>query len=85
MVDGQTPLSEVTAALGLEQVEVKETHTIGGYVNSQLGRIGRIGDTVELDGHIVKVLEMSGRRIMRVLIAPLPVTESLPQVAASDG
>jgi CBS domain containing-hemolysin-like protein len=85
MVDGQTPLSEVTAALGLEQVEVKETHTIGGYVNSQLGRIGRIGDTVELDGHIVKVLEMSGRRIMRVLIAPLPVTESPSHAIVSNG
>lgn len=85
VVDGQTPLSEVTEALGLEQVEVKETHTIGGYVNSQLGRIGRIGDTVELDGHIVKVLEMSGRRIMRVLIAPLSGTGALSQAAASDG
>lgn len=85
VVDGQTPLSEVTEALGLEQVEVKETHTIGGYVNAQLGRIGRIGDTVELDGHIVKVLDMSGRRIMRVLIAPLSETGTLPQAAASDG
>lgn len=85
IVDGQTPLSEVTEALGLEQVEVKETHTIGGYVNAQLGRIGRIGDTVELDGHIVKVLDMSGRRIMRVLIAPLSATGTLPQAAASDG
>lgn len=85
VVDGQTPLSEVTEALGLEQVEVKETHTIGGYVNAQLGRIGRIGDTVELDGHIVKVLDMSGRRIMRVLIAPLSETGSFSQAAASDG
>ncbi|HXG19856.1 MAG TPA: hemolysin family protein [Methylomirabilota bacterium] len=85
VVDGQTPLSEVTEALGLEEVEVKDTHTIGGYVNAQLGRIGRIGDTVELDGHIVKVLEMNGRRIMRVLIAPMPVEESPPQAAVSNG
>jgi CBS domain containing-hemolysin-like protein len=85
VVDGQTPLSEVTEALGLEEVEVKDTHTIGGYVNAQLGRIGRIGDTVELDGHIVKVLEMNGRRIMRVLIAPMPVEESPRQAAVSNG
>jgi CBS domain containing-hemolysin-like protein len=85
VVDGQTPLSEVTDALGLEQVAVKDTYTIGGYVNAQLGRIGRIGDTVELDGCMVKVLEMSGRRIMRVLIAPPAVTSSVPQAAASDG
>jgi CBS domain containing-hemolysin-like protein len=85
VVDGQTPLSEVTEALGLEEVEVKDTHTIGGYVNAQLGRIGRIGDTVELDGHIVKVLEMNGRRIMRVLIAPMPVEEPPRHAAVSNG
>jgi CBS domain containing-hemolysin-like protein len=85
VVDGQTPLSEVTEALGLEHIEIKDAHTIGGYVNAQLGRIGRIGDTVELDGCMVKVLEMNGRRIMRVLIAPPALTSSAPQAAASDG
>jgi len=77
VVDGQMPLSEVIEALGVAQVAVKDTHTIGGYVNAQLGRIGRIGDTVELDRHTVKVLETSGRRIMRVLIAPLVSEPSL--------
>jgi CBS domain containing-hemolysin-like protein len=85
VVDGQTLLSEVTEALGLEHVDVKDAHTIGGYVNAQLGRIGRIGDTVELDDCIVTVIEMSGRRIMRVLIAPPTMTSSAPQAAASDG
>lgn len=85
VVDGQTPISEVTEALGLEHVEVKDAHTIGGYVHAQLGRIGRIGDTVELDSCVVKVLEMSGRRIMRVLIAPSTATSSAPQSEAADG
>ncbi len=85
IVDGQTLLSEVTEALGLESVEVKDTYTIGGYVNTQLGRIGRIGDAVELNGHLVKVLEMNGRRIMRVLIAPLPEEDSQIQAVAVDG
>jgi CBS domain containing-hemolysin-like protein len=81
VVDGQMPLAEVIDALGLAQVEIKDTYTIGGYVNAQLGRIARIGDTVELDEHLVKVLEMSGRRITRVLIAPTP--EAPLQAAAS--
>jgi CBS domain containing-hemolysin-like protein len=50
-------------------------------VNAQLGRIGRIGDTVPLDTHTVKVVEMSGRRITRVLVAPAP--EEVPFQAAS--
>ena len=61
---------------------MKDTHTIGGYVNAQLGRIGRIGDTVPLDSHTVKVLEINGRRITRVLIAP-SAAEPLLQAAAS--
>jgi CBS domain containing-hemolysin-like protein len=81
-VDGQMLLAEVTEALGLAEVEVKDTHTIGGYVNAQLGRIARIGDTVNLDDHRVKVVEMSGRRITRVLIVPLPPETPL-QAAAS--
>jgi len=76
------PLAEVTEALELAEVEVKDTHTIGGYVNAQLGRIARIGDTVSLDDHAVKVIEMSGRRITRVLIVPLPPEAPL-QAAAS--
>jgi CBS domain containing-hemolysin-like protein len=82
VVDGLVPLAEVTEALGLPEIEVKDTHTIGGYVNAQLGRIGRTGDTVPLDSHTVKVLEISGRRITRVLIAPAAVEPPL-QVAAS--
>jgi CBS domain containing-hemolysin-like protein len=69
IVDGQMPIDDVTSALGMPEVEVKDTHTIGGYVHAQLGRIGRIGDTVALDGQTVKILDMSGRRITRVLIA----------------
>ncbi|HKA56087.1 MAG TPA: hemolysin family protein [Candidatus Binatia bacterium] len=82
VIDGQMSLAEVTEALELAEVEVKDTHTIGGYVNAQLGRIARIGDTVNLDDHAVKVIEMSGRRITRVLIVPLPPEEPL-QAAAS--
>lgn len=85
VVDGQTPLSEVTEALGLEEIAVKDAHTIGGYINAQLGRIGRIGDTVELDGCMVKVLEMNGRRIMRVLISSPVLSPPPPQALASDG
>lgn len=87
VIDGQMPLADATAALGLPQVEVKDTHTIGGYVHAQLGRIGRIGDTVLLDSHTVKIIEMSGRRITRVLVAPQPSSQPedpLP-IAASGG
>ena len=72
IVDGQMLIADVTHALGLPEVAVKDAHTIAGYVHAQLGRIGRIGDTVALDSQTVKILEMSGRRITRVLITSQP-------------
>jgi len=70
VIDGQMLIADVTHALSLPEVEVKDAHTIAGYIHAQLGRIGHIGDTVTLDSQTVKILEMSGRRITRVLIAP---------------
>ncbi len=76
LVDGQMLIADVTHALGLPEVEVKDAHTIAGYIHAQLGRIGHIGDTVTLDSQTVKILEMSGHRITRVLITPqLPEQE----------
>jgi CBS domain containing-hemolysin-like protein len=86
VVDGQMLIADVTHTLGLPEVAVKEAHTIAGYVHAQLGRIGHIGDTVTLDSQTVKILEMSGRRITRVLITPQPPPEpeaEIPLVAAS--
>jgi CBS domain containing-hemolysin-like protein len=76
VVDGQMLIADVTHALGLPEVEMKDAHTIAGYIHAQLGRIGHIGDTVALDSQTVKILEMNGRRITRVLITPqLPLEQ----------
>ncbi|MGE0823193.1 MAG: hemolysin family protein [Candidatus Binatia bacterium] len=87
VVHGQMPLADVTYALGLPEVEIKDAHTIAGYVHAQLGRIGRIGDIVSLDTQTVKIIEMSGQRITRVLVAPalpaLPMAEQQLQLAMS--
>ena len=89
VVDGQILIADVTHALGLPEVEVKDAHTIAGYIHAQLGRIGYIGDTVTLDSQTVKILEMSGRRITRVLIAPQqplqPPQEEAPLQLAVSG
>jgi len=41
--------------------------TLGGLINHRLGRIAVVGDTVQLEGAQLKVLEMDGHRISRVL------------------
>ena len=42
--------------------------TLGGLVMARLGRMPRRGDVVELDGWTLKVTELDGRRVDRVLL-----------------
>jgi CBS domain containing-hemolysin-like protein len=60
-------MGEIAEELGIE-VEVKNAHTLGGYVHTQLGRIAQVGDVVALDSYEVRVIEMGGRRITKLLI-----------------
>jgi CBS domain containing-hemolysin-like protein len=72
MVDGLLQLSEVNAKLGLG-LEEGEAHTMGGYITGELGRIARVGDRVNVNGRELRVVEMKGRRVAKVLVAPGPV------------
>ena len=54
--------------------------TLGGFVMASLGRIPRPGDVVELDGWHLRVLELDGRRVDRVLLErPAPDTPAGPR------
>ncbi|CAA9587468.1 MAG: hypothetical protein AVDCRST_MAG88-4188, partial [uncultured Thermomicrobiales bacterium] len=45
--------------------------TLGGYVFGQLGRAPAVGDEVSLrDGRQLRVAEVDGRRVARVLLLP---------------
>jgi putative hemolysin len=51
--------------LGLE-IESEGFETVGGYILSRLGRVPAVGETLELDGLLVEVLEAERRRIHKV-------------------
>jgi CBS domain containing-hemolysin-like protein len=44
--------------------------TVGGYLMSVLGKIPSAGDSVEIDGGVLKVERMDGRRVDRVRFIP---------------
>jgi putative hemolysin len=44
--------------------------TLAGFVQTGLGRIPAVGDAIEAHGHRFTVVEMDGRRVARVRIAP---------------
>ncbi len=64
-IDGLTHIDEVNTMLGLN-LQDKNYHTIAGFVLGQLGRMARVGDTVEAEGMRLKVEALDGLRIARL-------------------
>jgi CBS domain containing-hemolysin-like protein len=56
---------EVRERLGVD-VEPDGFETVGGYVLTRLGRVPSVGETFELDGMHVEVLDAERRRIHKV-------------------
>jgi CBS domain containing-hemolysin-like protein len=62
---GKVNFDEVRDHLHVE-VEPEGFETVGGYVLTRVGRVPAVGETFELDGMTVEVLEAERRRIHRV-------------------
>jgi putative hemolysin len=58
-------IDEVRERLGVE-IEPEGFETVGGYVLTRVGRVPAVGETFELDGLLVEVLEAERRRIHKV-------------------
>jgi putative hemolysin len=59
--------------------------TLAGFVQAALGRVPEAGATVEAHGHRFTVVEMDGRRVARVRIAPPTPTPEDPPVPEPTG
>ena len=70
-VDGLLNLDDFTEATGLRLPE-GPYETAAGFVLAHLGRLPEVGDTVDVDGRTLSVLELDGRRIARLLVSPPP-------------
>ncbi len=66
-------IDEVRDRLGVE-IEPEGFETVGGYVLTRVGRVPAVGETFEIDGLRVEVLEAERRRIhkVRMRLAPEP-------------
>ena len=62
-------IDEVRDRLGVE-IEPEGFETVGGYVLTRVGRVPAVGETFELDGLVVEVLEAERRRIHKVRVRP---------------
>ena len=68
-------IDEVRDRLGIE-IEPEGFETVGGYVLTRVGRVPAVGETFDIDGLQVEVLEAERRRIhkVRMRLAPQPQT-----------
>ena len=64
---GKVSVDEVHDRLGVE-IEREGFETVGGYLLSHLGRMPYLGETFEVDGLAVEVLEVERRRITKVRV-----------------
>ena len=64
---GKVSIDEVGDRLGV-QIEREGFETVGGFLLSHLGRMPYVGETFEVDGLSVEVLEVERRRITKVRV-----------------
>ena len=77
-IDGTFPIDDFNEQFGSE-LEVEDYHTMAGLVFGALGRAPEIGDEVQVDGLILRVIEIEGSRIQRLEVEfrePLDEPES---------
>lgn len=70
-VDGLLNLEDFADETGVELPD-GPYETVAGFVVSQLGELPSVGATVEVDGHVLTVTELDGRRVARISVVPVP-------------
>ena len=83
-LSGMVALPEAETRLGIDLEEAAED-TIGGHVVARLGRIARPGDSIDVEGHRISVLEIARRRISRLRIEPIEVEPVDGESDTEDG
>ena len=69
LVDGRAPIIDLADKLGLSETE-GEFHTAAGLALERLARMPVEGDTFEIDGWKVEVIDMDGKRVDKLLFTP---------------
>ena len=74
LLDGAVPVEDFRELFDLETLpgEAENTfETLGGFVMAQLGHIPAVADSFDWSGYRFEVMDMDGRRVDKVLLAPL--------------
>jgi putative hemolysin len=78
LLAGWMPADEMAEQLGVTLPEHRDYETVAGLIIRALEHLPETGESVEALGWRFEVVDMDGRRIDKVLAAPVPVSEELP-------
>jgi CBS domain containing-hemolysin-like protein len=67
ILDARVSIDELEELFGVK-VEEGDFDSVGGFVLSHLGKMPTAGEEVRVDGLVVRILSVSGRRIKRVRV-----------------
>jgi putative hemolysin len=67
VLDARVSIDALQELFGV-QVEEGDFDTVGGFVFNHLGKMPSVGEELEVDGLVVRVLSVSGRRIKRLRV-----------------
>jgi putative hemolysin len=86
LVSGKADIRLVASHLGVD-IEREGFETFGGYLLARLGRVPAAGESLEIDGLLVDVLDAERRRIHRARVRRPAVAPSAPRAekAAETG
>jgi putative hemolysin len=82
LLDGLIPVTEMKDRLDLKALPEEDRgryNTLAGMIMLLLGRLPNTADHVEWDGWRFEVVDMDGKRIDKVLVAPSPESTELRQ------
>jgi len=80
-VPGLARPDEVRDRTGVPVPDDPAYETVGGFVMSRLGRIPAVGDEIDLDGAVLRVARMEGRRVERLRLRPRSAPGAAPEGA----
>ncbi|MCA0424593.1 MAG: hemolysin family protein [Proteobacteria bacterium] len=67
LVDGKAEISELEETVGIDVPDDARFHTVAGLALEVFGKIPVEGDQAEMEGWIIEVIDMDGRRIDKLL------------------
>lgn len=82
IVDGRVAIDEINERFD-SHLQKEDFDSVGGFIVNELGRMPTIGDTVRVDGIMMKVMSVTGRRIKKVRVTRVPEEDGESEASAN--